>query len=133
MEEQYQLCQIYIPNAANILPGRAFYSCGLNGRYKARVVGITHADQTNAKDNRLIRISSDSFRSTAGTYSQSILYCNRHEHNMGNPQGTFPLEIEFVGNSIDLTVTASTAYTGGANDSFNFAILTLEVCPVNTR
>lgn len=130
MEDNYKLCQIYIPGNGGTLPARAYYTCGLNGRYKARVLGITFADQTNAKDNRLIRIQSDCFRTVAGTYSQTISLCNRHEHNMGNPQGFFPLEIEVVGNTIDLTITASTAYTGGANDSFNFAILTLEVCPI---
>ena len=129
-EDHYKLCQIYIPNAAGALPARAYYTCGLNGRYKARVLGITHADQTNAKDNRLIRIQSDCFRTVSGTYPQTIAYCNRHEHNMGNPQGMFPLEIEVVGNTIDLTMTASTAYNGGANNAFDFAILTLEVCPM---
>lgn len=130
MEDHYTFCQVYIPGSAGLLPARAYYPIGLNGKYKAKVIGISFADQTNAKDNRLIRISSDSFRSIQGSYPQTIILCNRHEHNMGNPQGEFEFELDCVGGRIDLTIEASTAYTGGANDSFNFAILSMKVCPI---
>lgn len=126
-----KLCQIYIaPGASNVLPTRSYYTAGLNGKYEARVIGITWADTTNAKDNRLIRISSDCFRTVAGTFPQTIAFCNRHEQNMGNPQGMLPIELDVVGGRIDLTVEASTAYDGSANNAFNFAILTLEVSPI---
>lgn len=130
MEEEYTFCQIYIPATAGLLPSRSYYTTGLNGRYKVKVIGISYADQTNAKDNRLIRISSDCFRAISGSFPQTISLCNRHEHNMGNPQGEYPFYIDFVGGRIDLTIEASTAYTGGANDSFNFAILSMKVCPI---
>lgn len=130
-DHNYTLCQIYIPGSAGQLPARNLYTTGLNGKYHAKVLGITFADQTNAKDNRLIRISSDCFRSINGSYPQTISLCNRHEHNMGNPQGEFPIVIDFVAGRIDLTIDSSTAYTGGANDSFNFAILTLKVCSID--
>ena len=133
MEDNYTLCQVYIPSNAGVLPSRQLYTTGLNGKYKAKVLGISFADQTNAKDNRLIRISSDCFRNINGTYPQTIMLCNRHEHNMGNPQGEFPFMIDFVAGRMDLSIEASTVYTGGANDSFNFAILTFAVCPIDRQ
>lgn len=129
-KEEYTFCQIYIPGNAGVLPARSYYTVGLNGRYKVKVVGISFADQTNAKDNRLIRIQSDCFRAINGTFPQAISLCNRHEHNMGNPQGEYPFYIDVVGGRIDLEILSSTIYTGGANDSFNFAILSMKVCPV---
>ena len=125
--EDYTLVQLYIPGSAGALPNRAFYTAGLNGKYKARVVGITWADQTQAKDNRSIRIQSDCFRMINGNMPQSISLCNRHEHNMGNPQGSFPFLLDVVGGNIDITLVSSTAYTNAANNSFDFCILTLEV------
>lgn len=128
--DEYTLVQVYIPNSASVLPGRDYYTVGLNGKYKARVIGITFADQTQAKDNRLIRISSDCFRRINGNMPYSVAICNRHEHNMGNPQGAYPFVLDLVGGRIDLTLTSSVAYNGGANNSFDFCILTLEVCPI---
>lgn len=124
-----QLCQIYIPGNAGSLPARAMYPVGLNGRYEAKLIGITFADQTNAKDNRLIRVRSDSFRKAYGNSSE-ILFCNRHEHNMGNPQGDFPFYIDTSGGGIDLELTSSTAYNGGANNSFDFCVLSFSVTPL---
>lgn len=125
--EDYTLVQVYVPGVSGVLPARAYYSVGLNGKYKARVVGITWADQTQAKDNRLIRITSDSFRMISGNLPQSIAFCNRHEHNLGNPQGSFPFLMDVLGGNIDITLQASTAYSNGANNAFDFCILTLEV------
>jgi hypothetical protein len=132
-KEEYTLCQVYIPGNAGLLPSRQLYTTGLNGKYKARVLGITYADRTNAKDNRLIRISSDCFRNINGTFPQTISLCNRHEHNMGNPQGEFPFMIDFIAGRMDLTIEASTAYAGGNNDHFDFAILTFAVCPIDRQ
>lgn len=123
----YTLVQIYVPGSSGALPNRAYYTTGLNGSYKARVIGISWADQTQAKDNRLIRITSDCFRKINGNMPQSIAFCNRHEHNMGNPQGAYPFDLDVVGGNIDLTLQASTAYSNGANNAFDFCILTLEV------
>lgn len=128
--DHYTLVQVYIPGVTGVLPSRDYYTVGLNGKYKARVIGITWADQTQAKDNRLIRISSDSFRSISGNMLSSIAICNRHEHNMGNPQGAYPFVLDVVGGRLDITITSSTAYTNTANNSFDFCILTLEVCPI---
>jgi hypothetical protein len=128
--DKYRLVQVYIPGSTGALPERDYYTVGLNGKYKARVIGITWADQTQAKDNRLIRISSDCFREISGNMLSSIAICNRHEHNMGNPQGAYPFVMDVVGGKIDITLTSSTAYSNGANNSFDFCILTLEVCPI---
>lgn len=121
------LVQIYIPNVAGALPSRAYYNVGLNGEYRAKIKGITFADQTQAKDNRLIRISSDSFADIKGNLPQSISLCNRHEHNMGNPQGEYGIRLNAVGGNIDITITSSTTYSNAANNSFDFCILTMEV------
>lgn len=125
--EDYTLVQIYIPGATGTLPPRAFYTVGLNGSYHAKVIGITWADQTQAKDNRLIRINSDSFRKIRGNLPQSIAFCNRNEHNHGNPQGAYPIDLDVVGGNIDITLQSSSAYSNAANNSFDFCILTLEV------
>lgn len=128
--DKYRLVQVYIPASTGALPSRDYYTVGLNGKYKARVIGISWADQTQAKDNRLIRISSDCFREINGNMLSSIAICNRHEHNMGNPQGAYPFVMDVVGGKIDITLTSSLAYTNTANNSFDFCILTMEVCPI---
>lgn len=128
--DHYTLVQVYIPGSTGLLPDRAFYTVGLNGKYKARLIGVSWADQASAKDNRLIRISSDCFQSIGGNLPSSIAICNRHEHNMGNPQGAYPFVIDVVGGRIDITLSSSIAYTNNAHQSFDFCILTLEVCPI---
>lgn len=124
-----QLCQVLINGNAGNLPARALYPVGLNGRYEARLIGVTWADQTNAKDNRIIYVRSDSFRKAYGS-SNTIMFCNRHEHNMGNPQGEFPFYLVTTGGGIDITLESSTAYNGGANNSFDFCILSFAVVPL---
>jgi hypothetical protein len=123
----YQVCQIYINNEDAHLPSRQYYRCGLNGRYEAKVLGIVWADDTDVKDNRFIRIRSDAFRKPYGTFSDSIMFCNRHEANVSNPQGEFPLFIETNGGGIDIDVTSNITYTGLITSQFDFGILTLAV------
>lgn len=123
-----ELCQIYIPSGLNgTLPSRKFYPCNLNGRYEAKLISISWADSTNAKDNRLIRVKSDSFRMLYGTFSQTLIFCNRDEHNFGNPQGHYPMMLECIGNNIDFSVETDIPYDGGANNYFDFCILTFTV------
>ena len=129
--DEYRLVQVYIPNSAGVLPGRDYYTVGLNGKYKARVIGISFADRaSDGTQNTLIRISSDCFREINGNMPTSIALASRAEHNMGNPQGEFPFVLDVVGGRMDLTLTASTAYTGVGNNTFDFAVLTLKVCPI---
>lgn len=129
--EDYTLCQVVIPNDGNgNLPSRLPYTVGLNGRYKARLIGISWADTTQATDNRLIRISSDCFRGINGTFAQTIMFCNRGDRNLGNPQGEFPFILEALNGVIDLTLSSNVAYNGGANNAFSFAILTFKVVPL---
>jgi hypothetical protein len=128
MPDKKQLCQIQInANGGGTLPARRYYPCGLNGRYRAHLVAVTWADRSaNAADNKLITVQSDCFRMPYGSVSQSIIFCNRGEHNM-DLGGQYPVDIEVMGNSIDLTVTSSSAYTGAGNNVFDFAVLTFTV------
>lgn len=126
--DTWELCQIYIPNGLNgTLPNRKFYTCNLNGRYEATLIGISYADSTNAKDNRLIRVQSDSFRLLYGSLSQTIIFCNRSEHNTSFAQGEMPIMLECIGNNIDISIQTDVPYDGGANNNFNFCILTFKV------
>ena len=126
-----QLCQIKIEaGAGGVLPARRYYQCGLNGRFKAHVVGITWADRSGNGDNKLITIQSDCFRMPYGSSSQSITFCNRGEHNL-DVGGNYPVDIEVMGNNIDLTVTASTPYTGAGNHIFDFGVLSFTVEPMD--
>ena len=127
-----QLCQIQINASGGVLPARQYYQCGLNGRYKAHLVGIVWADTatTNA-DNKLITVQSDCFRMPYGSKSQSFSFCNRSEHNHGNPQGDFPIILEIMGNNIDFTISSSVAYTGAGTGVFNFAVLSFTVEPLD--
>lgn len=127
------LCQIQISaKAGGTLPDRQYYQCGLNGRFKAHLVGVVWADKSGSSaDNKLITVQSDCFRMPYGSASQSFSFCNRSEHNMGNPQGEFPIIIEVMGNNIDLTISSSTAYTGTGSNTFSFAVLTFTVEPLD--
>jgi hypothetical protein len=127
-----QLCQIQINASSGALPARQYYQCGLNGRYRAHLVGVVWADKSGSSaDNKLITVQSDCFRMPYGSQSQSISFCNRAEHNMGNPQGEFPIEIEVMGNNIDLTITSSIPYTGTGSGTFSFGVLTFTVEPLH--
>ena len=127
-----QLCQIKIETVSGRLPARKYYQCGLNGRYKAQLVGIVWADNASSSaDNKLITVQSDCFRMPYGSVSQSFSFCNRTEHNMGNPQGEFPIFIEAMGNNIDLTITSSVEYDNLGNNVFGFGVLTFTVEPLD--
>lgn len=126
--EDYKLVQIYIPGSAGVFPGRAYYSVGLNGSYHARVLGISFADRAvDGTLNKMIRITSDCFQQIHGNLPQSIALASRAEHNMGNPQGEFPIILNTVGGNIDLTLSSTIAYNGVGNNYFDFAILTMKV------
>ena len=125
---EQHICQIYIEDNINELPARAFYHTGLNGRYKASVVGITFTDDTANGDHRLIQIKSDCFRINYGSKRNTLLVGNKGDHSQGQPGGAFgPFFLEVMGGGIDLELKASTDYTGVGNDKFFFCILTLLV------
>jgi hypothetical protein len=67
-----------------------------------------------------------------GSSSQSISFCNRGEHNL-DVGGHFPVDIEVMGNNIDLTITASSPYTGAGNHVFDFGVLTFTVEPLEDK
>lgn len=125
-----KLCQIVIPGNAGLLPDRKYYQCGLNGRFKAHLVGVNWCDRSGATDHKLITIQSDCFRLPYGSYSQSLVIGNRAEHVQSHPAGDFPMDIEIMGNNIDLSFSSSVAYTGQGNHIFEFAILTFTVEPM---
>ena len=128
-----QLCQIHIEAPeGGVLPARKYYQCGLNGRFKAHLVGVVWADNAgSAAHNKLITVQSDCFRMPYGSIPQSISFCNRGEHNMGHPAGDFPIIIEVMGNNIDLSFSSSSPYTGGGNNVFDFGVLTFTVEPLD--
>jgi hypothetical protein len=126
-----QLCQIQISASAGVLPARKYYMCGLNGRYRAHLVGVSWADNTvAATGTKLITVQSDCFRMPYGSLSQSITFSNRAEHNF-DFGGEFPIEMEVMGNSIDLTITSSSDYTNTGNNIFNFGVLSFTVEPIH--
>lgn len=123
-----QLCQIVIQGNAGLLPGRLMYPVGLNGRYECKLIGFTLADSTQAHDNRLITIKSDSFRKAYGS-NNALLFCNRgeHAHDMG---GGYPFYLNTTGGGIDLEITSSIDYNAGANNRFDFCILSFAITPM---
>ena len=125
-DSKYSTCQIVINASAGLLPARAYYACNLQGRYEAKLIGISYAD--TVADNRLIMLQSDSFRLIYGNTQQSFAFCNRADHTLGNPQGEFPFVLE-ASSSIDLTLTSlsPTAYNNTANNSFQFCVITFAV------
>lgn len=122
-----EVCQIYIPTAAGLLPARAFYHTKLNGRYRARIVGIHYADDTVDNDHRLIKIKSDCFRMPFGSFTDMVIVGNKGNHTQGSPGGSFPLTLEVMGGGMDLELESSVAYNGTGNNSFKLCILTFEV------
>ena len=121
------IVQIVIEDNNLQLPARAFYSCGLFGRYKARLQTIVFADVVLATSNRVIRIRSDCFKGTNGTYPRDIVFLNQQNHTLGNPQGEWCFEIEAQSGQIDLELISSIAYDGTTNNVFDLAIITLDV------
>ena len=119
------LCQIYIPGAAGLFPARAFYHTKLNGRYRARVVEVHYADNTNQHDHRLIKIKSDCFRMPFGSFTDMLLIGNKGDHTQSKGEMTFDLEV--MGGGMDIEMDASAVYDGTGNNSFLFCILSLEV------
>jgi hypothetical protein len=121
------IVQFVIEDNANQLPARAFYSCGLSGRYKARLQTIVFADVVAGTSNRIIRLRSDCFKGTNGTYPRDIVFLNQQTHTLGNPQGEWHFIIEAQSGQIDLELISSIAYDGTANNIFDVAIITLDV------
>jgi hypothetical protein len=119
------LCQIYIPGAAGLLPARKFYHTKLNGRYRARVVEVHYADNTNTHDHRMIKIKSDCFRMPFGSFTDMLLVGNKGDHTQSKGEMTFDLEV--MGGGMDIELEATTVYDGTGNNSFLFCILSLEV------
>jgi len=119
------LCQIYIPGAAGLLPARKFYHTKLNGRYRARVVEVHYADDTTNGDHRLIKIKSDCFRMPFGSFTDMLIIGNKGDHTQSKGEMTFDLEV--MGGGMDIELESSTAYNGTGNNSFKFAIVSLEV------
>ena len=128
----YSTCQIFIkaPIANGLstgaLPSRAYYTCGLQGRYEAKLLGFVFSDSTVYSDTRVITVQSDSFRLIYGNTQQSFNFPNHAERNHGNPQGEFPFILE-ASSSIDLTLTSTSTYDNSANNAFQFCILTFAV------
>lgn len=123
-----QLCQIVIQGDGGALPARLMYPVGLNGRYECKLIGFTIADSTQAHDNRIITIKSDAIRKAYGPMN-ALVFCNRGEHvqDMG---GNYPFYLDSMGGGIDVEITSSIAYNGGANNRFDFCILSLAVTPL---
>lgn len=130
MNETTSLVQVYISGVTGALPNRAYYTTGLNGDYTCRLLGVTWADQTNAKDNRLIKIQSDSFRKISGNMPQSIAFCNRDEHNLGIVHDSFPFLLQCMNGQIDITLSSSVVYSSTTHNAFDFCIITLEATPI---
>jgi hypothetical protein len=124
---EQHLCQIYIPGTTGLIPPRAFYRIGLNGRYRARVVGISFNDDTGEGDHRLIQLQSDCFRITSGSYPSTLIFGNKANHGQATPGGDYPFYLEVMGGGIDLMLTSSIEYDNGGNNKFFFCILTLVV------
>jgi hypothetical protein len=125
------LCQFFIDGGVGLtLPARAYYPCNLNGRYKAKVQTIVFADAVAAGSNRVIRLRSDCFKSPYG--GRDILFSNQGAHTLANPQGEWRFEIIAQGGVVDLEIISNVAYTGAANQQFQFCILTLDVEPIQT-
>lgn len=122
-----EVCQIYIPGAAGLLPSRKFYHSKLNGRYKAAIVGIHYADDTVNGDHRLIKIKSDCFRMPFGTFTDMVIIGNKGDHSQGTPGGSFPLTLEVMGGGMDIELESDVAYNGTGNNSFKFCVLTFHV------
>jgi hypothetical protein len=125
------LCQFYIDGGVSLtLPERAYYPCNLNGRYKAKLQTIVFADAVATGSNRVIRLRSDCFKTPYG--GRDILFSNQGPHTLANPQGEWRFEIVAQGGVVDLELISNVAYTGAGNQQFQFAIISLDVEPIQT-
>jgi hypothetical protein len=123
-----QVCQIYIPAATGVLPARTFYHTRLNGRYKAKIAGISYNDDTQNGDHRLITLQSNCFRMPYGSRSDAIIFGNKGDH--AQVFQSWPFDLEVMGGGVDLQLISSTAYNNTGNNTFFFCIITLLVSPV---
>lgn len=118
------IIQIEIQDAALQLPARAYYSCGLNGKYKARLIGISFADQVLGTSNRIISIRSDCFKTL---YGRDLKFLNQSVHVNPSVQGEFKFVIEAQAGQIDIELISNIPYDGGANNIFDCCLLTFDV------
>lgn len=121
------IVQLVIEDNNLQLPERAFYSCGLIGRYRAKLQTIVWADAVQATSNRIIRIRSDCFKGVNGTYPRDIVFLNQSSHTLGNPQGEWHFDIVANSGQIDIELFSSVLYDGTNNNVFDACILTLDV------
>lgn len=129
------LCQFYIDGGVGLtLPAREYYPCNLNGRYKAKLQTIVFSDAVAAHPaagaHRVLRLRSDCFKTPYG--GRDFLFTNAGDHTIANPQGEWKFEIIAQGGVIDLELISNIAYTGAANQQFQFCILSLDVEPIQT-
>jgi hypothetical protein len=118
------IIQIEIQDAALQLPPRAYYNVGLNGKYNAKLIGITYADQVANTSNRIISIRSDCFKTL---YGRDIKFLNQSVHVNHTVQGEFKFVIEAQAGQIDIELISNIPYDGGANSIFDCCLLTFDV------
>ena len=118
------IIQIEIQDSSSQFPARAYYNVGLNGKYKAKLIGITFADAVLGTSNRVISIRSDCFKTL---YGRDIKFLNQTSHINHGVQGEYKFVIEAQAGQIDLELFSSIAYDGTANNVFDVCILTLDV------
>jgi hypothetical protein len=118
------IIQIEIQDASLQLPARKYYNVGLNGKYKARLIGITFADQVLGTSNRVISIRSDCFKQL---YGRDLKFLNQSVHVNPSVQGEFKFIIEAQAGQIDIELLSNIAYDGSANNIFDCCLLTLDV------
>jgi hypothetical protein len=118
------IIQIEIQDNNLQLPARAYYSCGLNGKYNAKLIGITYADQVLGTSNRIISIRSDCFKTL---YGRDIKFLNQTVHINHGVQGDYKFVIEAQAGQIDIELISNIPYDGGANNIFDCCILTFDV------
>lgn len=118
------IIQIEIQDSSSSFPDRAYYNVGLNGKYKAKLIGITFADAVLSTSNRVISIRSDCFKTL---YGRDIKFLNQSTHVNPSVQGELKFVIEAQAGQIDIELFSSIAYDGTANNVFDVCILTLDV------
>lgn len=116
--------QIEIQDASLQLPARKYYPVGLSGRYNAKLIGITFADQVLGTSNRIISIRSDCFKTI---YGQTIKFLNQTVHINHGVQGDYKFILEPNAGQIDIELSSNIAYDGSANNIFDVCLLTLDV------
>ena len=119
--------QIYIPAVAGKPPASGYYQCGLQGRYRARLLGVTWGDDVTATTTDLHSISSTCFKMPYGSVSRSIMIASRidKEHTF---LGNFDFTIESVGNTMDISLSSTYAYDGTTTGKkFTYCLITMAV------